>query len=66
MDDTNKTNQYRLLLLEIVGVTRLTFSTAFAFLSSERQNNFTWALERLKGFFMTSEGVPQVIVTYRV
>jgi len=58
MDNTYKTNKYRLPLLEIVGVTstRLTFSHAFVFLSSERQNNFTWVLERLRGLFMTCEG----------
>ena len=67
MDSTYKTNKYRLPLLEIVGVTStgLTFSAAFAFLSSEKQNNFIWALERLRGLFMTSEGGPQVIVTDR-
>jgi len=64
MDCTYKTNKYRLSLLEIVGVMSigLTFSTAFAFLSSERQNNFTCALERLRGMFMTFEGGLQVIV----
>ena len=42
MDNTYKTNKYRLPLLEIVGVTStgLTFSAALAFLSSEKQNNF--------------------------
>jgi len=67
MDNTYKTNKYWLPLLEIVGVTstRLTFSVAFAFLSNEKQNNFTWALERLRGLFMTSKGGPQVIVTDR-
>ncbi|XP_027940216.1 uncharacterized protein LOC114194289 [Vigna unguiculata] len=51
MDNTYKTNKYWLPLLEIVGVTStgLTFSAAFAFLSSEKQNNFIWALERLRG-----------------
>ncbi|XP_052734171.1 PKS-NRPS hybrid synthetase cheA-like [Vigna angularis] len=44
---------------------RLTFSAAFAFLSTERQSNFTWALEKLKGLFLTSEGGPKVIVTDR-
>jgi len=65
--NTYKTNKYWLLLLEIVGVTltRLTFSAAFAFSCSEKQNNFTWALERLTGLFMTSEGGPQVVVTDR-
>ncbi|XP_014522311.1 uncharacterized protein LOC106778829 [Vigna radiata var. radiata] len=67
MDSTYKTNRYRLPLLEIVGMTctGLTFSTAFAFLSTERQSNFTWALEKLKGLFITSEGSPKVIVTDR-
>ncbi|XP_052734040.1 uncharacterized protein LOC128196599 [Vigna angularis] len=44
---------------------RLTFSTTFAFLSTERQSNFTWALEKLKCLFLTSEGGPKVIVTDR-
>ncbi|XP_052732487.1 PKS-NRPS hybrid synthetase cheA-like [Vigna angularis] len=61
------TDLYRLPLLEIVGMTStgLTFSAAFAFLSTERQSNFTWALEKLKGLFLTSEGGPKVIVTDR-
>ncbi|XP_047155305.1 uncharacterized protein LOC124826518 [Vigna umbellata] len=45
--------------------TGLTFSAAFAFLSTERQSNFTWALEKLKGLFVTSEGGPKVIVIDR-
>ncbi|XP_017406409.1 uncharacterized protein LOC108319697 [Vigna angularis] len=59
--------EYRLSLLEIVGMTStgLTFSTTFAFLSTKRQSNFTWALEKLKGLFLTSEGGPKVIVTDR-
>ncbi|XP_047147469.1 uncharacterized protein LOC124819909 [Vigna umbellata] len=57
--------RYRLSLLEIGGMTStgLTFSATFAFLSTERQSNFTWALEKLKGLFLTSEGGPKVIVT---
>ncbi|XP_052736662.1 PKS-NRPS hybrid synthetase cheA-like [Vigna angularis] len=60
-------SRYRLPLLGIVGMTStgLTFSAAFAFLSTERQSNFTWALEKLKGLFLTSEGGPKVIVTDR-
>jgi len=60
MDTTYKTNKYWLSLLEIVGVTSigLTFSAAFSFLSSEKQNNFIWALKRLRGLFMTFEGGP--------
>lgn len=45
--------------------TGLTFFVGFAFLSSERQSNFTWALETLRGLFMTSEDGPQVIVSDR-
>ncbi|XP_052732394.1 uncharacterized protein LOC128196201 [Vigna angularis] len=44
---------------------RLTFSATFTFLSTERQSNFTWALEKLKGLFLTFEGGPKVIVTDR-
>ena len=42
MDSTYKANKYRLPLLEIVGVmcTGMTFSTAFAYLEAERENNF--------------------------
>ncbi|XP_052726162.1 PKS-NRPS hybrid synthetase cheA-like [Vigna angularis] len=59
--------RYRLPLLEIVGMmtTGLKFSTTFAFLSTERQSNFTWALKKLKGLFLTSEAGPKVIVTDR-
>ncbi|XP_047171972.1 uncharacterized protein LOC124840032 [Vigna umbellata] len=66
-DTTYKTNKYRLLLLEIVRVTSigLTFIAVFAFFSSERQNNFTWALERFKGLLLTSKGGPRVVVTDR-
>ena len=48
MDSTYKTNKYRLPLLEIVGVTStgLTFSAAFVLLSTERENNFIWTLQR--------------------
>ena len=42
MDNTYKTNKYRLPLLKIVGVTStdLTFSATFILMSSERENNF--------------------------
>ena len=53
MDSTYKTNKYRLPLLEIVGDTStcLTFSAGFVLMSTERQNNFTWALQKLRGLF---------------
>ena len=41
-DTTYKTNKYHLLLLEIVGITstNMNFVVAFAYLSSERTDNF--------------------------
>jgi len=67
MDSTYKTNRYRLPLLEIVGVTStgLTFSVVFALLSTERENNFIWTLQRLKGLFFRGDVYPQVIVSDR-
>ncbi|KAH7518290.1 hypothetical protein FEM48_Zijuj09G0155800 [Ziziphus jujuba var. spinosa] len=50
MDCTYKTNRHRLPLLEIIGVpsTELTFSVPFVYLQSEREENYIWALEKLK------------------
>ncbi|XP_073222978.1 protein FAR-RED ELONGATED HYPOCOTYL 3-like [Cicer arietinum] len=67
MDSTYKTNKYRLPLFEIVGVTStgLTFNVAFAYMDYERQDNFWWALEKLKELFVSNTSFPQVIVTDR-
>jgi len=67
MDSTYKTNKYRLPLLEIVGVTStgLTFSAAFVLMSSERENNYTWALQKLRGLFFRGDVYPTVIVSDR-
>ena len=67
MDSTYKTNKYRLPLLEIVGVTstELTFSVAFAYLESERTDNFTWALQKLRELIVRHDAMPHVIVTDR-
>jgi len=67
MDNTYKTNKYMLPLLEIVGVTStgLTFSTGFVLMSTERENNFTWALQRLRGLFFRRDVYPTVIVSDR-
>ncbi|KAH1249094.1 Protein FAR1-RELATED SEQUENCE 5 [Glycine max] len=48
IDNTYKTNRYKLPLLDFVGVTptRMTFSAGFAYLEGERVNNVVWALER--------------------
>ncbi|KAL8494130.1 hypothetical protein ACS0TY_025063 [Phlomoides rotata] len=50
MDCTYKTNRYQLPLLEIVGVTStdMTFSIAFAYMKSERADNYLWACDLLK------------------
>jgi len=49
MDSTYKTNLYRIPLFEIVGVTStyLKYSVGFAFMTSEKEDNFTWALQML-------------------
>ena len=67
MDTTYKTNKYRLPLLEVVGVTStgLTFSAAFVLMATERQNNFIWALQRLRGLFFRQDVFPTVIVSDR-
>ena len=66
MDCTYKTNRYRIPLLEIVGVTStdLTFSIAFAYIDIEREDNYTWALERLRSV-MDADVLPELIVTDR-
>ena len=66
MDCTYKTNRYRYPLLEIVGVTstELTFSVAFVFMDHEYEDNYTWAMERLKSL-MRSNIFPRVVVTDR-
>ncbi|KAG5553736.1 hypothetical protein RHGRI_011577 [Rhododendron griersonianum] len=66
MDCTYKTNRYRFPLLQIVGVTctELTFNVAFAFIECEKEENYTWVLEKLKGM-MDTDTLPVVIVTDR-
>ncbi|KAJ1423146.1 MULE transposase domain [Sesbania bispinosa] len=65
VDTTYKTNKYCLPLLEIVVVTstELTFSVAFAYLERETKDNFTWALDKVRGMIRRSDALPQVIVT---
>lgn len=66
MDCTYKVNKYKFPLLEIVGVTStaMTFNVGFAYLESEREDNYIWALERLKTI-MQDDMLPTVIVTDR-
>ncbi|CAJ2651206.1 unnamed protein product [Trifolium pratense] len=47
MDCTYKTNKYRQPLLETAGITstNMTFAVGFAYMESEKTNNYHWALE---------------------
>ena len=67
MDCTYKCNRYNLPLLQIVGVTsiEMTFPGAFAYLESEREDNYTWALTRLKSV-LDDSAMPRVILSDRV
>lgn len=66
MDATYKTNKFRYPLLEIVGVTstELTFHAAFVYIHAEKEENYVWALSRLKSV-MNEDYLPSVIVTDR-
>ncbi|KAF8412056.1 hypothetical protein HHK36_000009 [Tetracentron sinense] len=66
LDCTYKTNRFRLPLLSIVGVTSTdrTFFSAFAFLSSETEVSYTWALESFKSV-LNPNSLPLVLVTDR-
>lgn len=64
---TYKKNRCRLPLLEIVDVTstKLTFSVGFAYLEHEREENFKWALEKLKELFSFEKLPYNVVMTDR-
>lgn len=66
IDCTSKAYLYRLPLLEIIGITstEMTFSVAFAYVESEREDSYTWVLNRLKSM-MDDGAMPEVIVTNR-
>ncbi|KAH1246665.1 hypothetical protein GmHk_06G016698 [Glycine max] len=67
IDNTYKTNRYRLPLLDFVRVTptRMTFSAGFAYLEGECVNNVEWALEWFQGLFLRRDRLFVVIVTDR-
>jgi len=67
MDSTYKTNLYRMPFFEIVGVTStyLTYSVGFAFMTSEKEDNFTWALQMLLKLLEPNSDMPKVVVTDR-
>lgn len=54
-------------MLEIIGVTstKLTFSVGFSYLEHEREENFKWALEKLKELFSSDKLLSNVVVTGR-
>lgn len=55
LDCTYKTNKYKLPLLQIVGVTSTMkiFCVAFCYMSSEKEENYEWALCCFKDLFDT-------------
>ncbi|KAH1249944.1 PKS-NRPS hybrid synthetase [Glycine max] len=67
IDNTYKTNRYRLPLLDFVGMTPtgMTFSAGFAYVEGERINNLVWALQHFRGLFLKRDALPGVIVTDR-
>ncbi|KAH7855215.1 hypothetical protein Vadar_022474 [Vaccinium darrowii] len=66
MDCTYKTNRYRFPLFQIVGVTstEMMFSVAFAFMDGEKEDNYMWVMDKLKGM-MDPDSLPEVVVTDR-
>lgn len=68
LDCTYKTNKYGMPLLDIVGIDACqpSFCIAFAFLSGEDDEDYLWALERLRQLYDTiGARLPSVILTDR-
>ncbi|XP_058217392.1 uncharacterized protein LOC131328467 [Rhododendron vialii] len=68
IDTTYKTNEYRKSLLEVVGITSTwrTYSLMFAYLSNEREETLTWALDTLKNWILQKgASLPLVFVSDR-
>jgi hypothetical protein len=66
IDSTYKVNKYRISLLEVVGCTSTgkTYVIAFGFLTSEKEDNFVWALRAVSNFLRCKDEL-KVIVTDR-
>ncbi|XP_012832675.1 PREDICTED: protein FAR-RED ELONGATED HYPOCOTYL 3-like [Erythranthe guttata] len=66
LDSTYKTNQYKLPLLEIVGVTPVGkfFTVGVVFMRHENEEHYTWVLQRLKRLF-PPHTLPSALVTDR-
>jgi len=67
MDSTYKTKFYKMPLFEIIGVTStdMTYSIGFSFMTSEKADNFTWALQMLLKLLKPNSYMPKVVVTDR-
>jgi MULE transposase domain len=65
LDCTYKTNKHGMPLLDMVGVDscQRSFCIAFAFLSGESEEDYSWALEHLKSLYQRV--LPSVILTDR-
>jgi hypothetical protein len=68
LDCTYKTNKYGMPLLDIIGVDacQRSFCIAFAFLSGESEEDYIWALERLRSMYeLCGAKLPSVVLTDR-
>jgi hypothetical protein len=68
LDCTYKTNKYKMPLLDIIGVDacQRSFCIAFAFLSGEGDDDYLWALERLRSIYERIDAtLPSVFLTDR-
>jgi hypothetical protein len=68
LDCTYKTNKYRMPLLDMIGVDacQRSFCIAFAFLSGETEQDYLWALDRLRSLYeLCHTRLPSVILTDR-
>ncbi|XP_045802207.1 uncharacterized protein LOC123895761 [Trifolium pratense] len=63
MDCTYKTNKYRQSLLEITGITstNMTFAVGFAYMESEKTDNYHWALGKLKKLITKQDIFPRKV-----
>ncbi|EXU94735.1 MULE transposase domain protein, partial [Metarhizium robertsii] len=68
LDCTYKTNKYQMPLLDMIGVDacRRSFCIAFAFLSGEQEEDYAWALERLRSLYeVCNAKLPSVVLSDR-
>ncbi|KAF4946565.1 hypothetical protein FGADI_11079 [Fusarium gaditjirri] len=68
LDCTYKTNKYGMPLLDMIGVDacQRSFCIAFAFLSGETEQDYLWALDRLRSLYgLCHIRLPSVILTDR-